>query len=330
MKPGWTDDSNAVVRAITPFDVGAKGAGLREVALEVLQRHGANAHIDDVMSWCCQAMLPIASRLEGALEETIPFYGALYQWALYGCPHFSLTPDFFNAIALTDFGDPSDDPLYMPFHAFTMSFPPSDFLDGASKLMVYRLPKSFTDAQARIHTLEWKLYRATLLKDTPIFTQWTIGMTRRELNDEAADMDANVPGKGIRPLDEEELALPMRIRTLLANVMSYVESNGPLPTEARARRGAAAAPVERVHSERPVYDIGRTVKLDGGLRKALLESAGNKERWHVTQRFAVRGHWRNQVYGQGRLLRRRQWIAPFKKGPENAVDALTRNYEVKE
>jgi hypothetical protein len=321
-------NSDDVIRSIMPFDTGAKGAGLKEAAMEVLQRHGADAPIDEVMSWCCTAMIPLARRWVGTLEETVPFYGALFQWARAGCPHFSLTPDFFSAVALTDFGDPTDEPLYMPFDTFTVSFPPSEFFDQATKLMVYKLPTILSNDEGVIKTLRWKLYRATLLKDDPIFTQWDIGMTRKELAAEAEEMDAHAPGHGIRPLDAEERPLPLRMRSMLANVMSYIESHGPLPTVPRARKGAVPAPVELTHQDRPLYDVGRTVKLDGGLRKALLESAGDRERWHVSQRFVVRGHWRNQAYGEGRQLRRRQWIEPHWKGPENAVEAITRTYEV--
>ncbi len=33
-------------------------------------------------------------------------------------------------------------------------------------------------------------------------------------------------------------------------------------------------------------------------------------------RYIVRGHWRNQAYGEGRKQRRLKWIKPFYKGPE--------------
>lgn len=39
---------------------------------------------------------------------------------------------------------------------------------------------------------------------------------------------------------------------------------------------------------------------------------------HLTHRFVVRGHWRNQAYGTNRALRRRTYILPFVKGPQDA------------
>jgi hypothetical protein len=317
-----------VVSAVSPFGMGRRGEKLKEAADEVLQRHGPNKTTDQIMSWVSQTMYPYRNHYQGIVEETVPFYAALHQWAKAGCPHFSLTNDFFSAVALTDFGDPTDEPLYMPFDAFTMSFPPSDFLGGASKLMVYRMPRMVINKDWSIEVVSWKHYRATLLKDNPIFSQWPIGFTRKQLAEESAKMDAFTEDHGVRPLYDDEKRLPLRMRTMLANVMSYIESQGPLPTVPRARKGAAPAAVELTHHERPIYDVGRIVKLDGGLRKAMAETAGDGERWHVAQRFVVRGHWRNQAYGEGRTLRRRKWIEPHWKGPENAVEAINRTYEV--
>lgn len=320
-------DTDFVFRMIEPFTKDERGAGLREAALEVLARHGRDASAQDAIAWCLDVMAEKFQKFDGLLAEVVPFYGALQDWAVAGCPHFSLTPDFFSAVALTDFGDPTDEPLYMPFNAFTMSFPPTDLFHQATKLMLYRIPRIHTK-DMKITEFAWKLYRLTLLKDNPIFSQWTIGMTRKQLVDEALSIDASMPKHGARPLDEDEKELPLRLRTMLANVLTYIESQGPLPTEARARKKAVPAGVERTHAERPLYDVGRTVRLDGALRKAMQECAGDAARWHVAQRYVVRGHWRNQAYGEGRLLRRRQWIAPHYKGPETAVEALTRNYEV--
>lgn len=320
-------ETDYIFRVIEPFGKDKRGAGLREAAAEVIDRHGKNASSQEVVQWCLHVMNPMFAKYEGLFSEVVPFYMALHEWGSFGFPHFTLTPDFFTAVALTDFGDPTDEPLYMPYNAFTMSFPQSDMFHNATKLMVYRLSRMITQDD-QITNFSWKMYRATLLKDDPIFSQWDIGMTRKQLVDEKAALDASIP-KAARPLDEDEKELPFRMRTLLANVMTYIESQGPLPTEARPKKGGTPAAVERTHKEHRHYDVGRVVRLDGALRKAMQESAGNKERWRVMQRFTVRGHWKSQPYGEGRSLRKRIHIAPYYKGPENAVEALTRSYEVK-
>lgn len=38
--------------------------------------------------------------------------------------------------------------------------------------------------------------------------------------------------------------------------------------------------------------------------------------WH--HQWIVRGHWRNQAFGEGRKQRRPTWISPYVKGPEDA------------
>lgn len=48
----------------------------------------------------------------------------------------------------------------------------------------------------------------------------------------------------------------------------------------------------------------------------------------LTVQFLVRGHWKNQAHGPGHALRKRIWLQPFWKGPEESR-VLLRNYTVK-
>ena len=301
----------------------------REHAERTLQFHRGKS-AEKVLLWACENTRLLADAggfsWETLTSESMPFYVALYEWARDGYPHFSLTPDFFSAVAVTDFGDATDEPLYMPFNSFTLSFPKSDLFNQASRVFIYRVASVKFDGGE--YASWWKHHRATLITDDPIFTQWPIGFTRRQLVSEETRLNAPVEGDAsARKVTPEEAPLLSRLRTLLANVMSYVEASGPLPSKAREKKAAPAA-VERVVRDRPVFDVGRVVRLDGGLRKAMQVGEGNRESWRLAQRFIVRGHWRNQAHGEGRALRRRQWIAPFWKGPDNVVEALSRTYEV--
>ena len=65
-----------------------------------------------------------------------------------------------------------------------------------------------------------------------------------------------------------------------------------------------------------------------GVSRKMLASAGSGARWTLAQRFIVRGHWRWQVHGEGRLLRKRLWIEPHFKGPVDIEAAIARTYEV--
>lgn len=46
-----------------------------------------------------------------------------------------------------------------------------------------------------------------------------------------------------------------------------------------------------------------------------MAGAGRMKR--IRCRWIVRGFWREQPYGKGHALRRRQWIPPFVKGPSD-------------
>ena len=262
-------------------------------------------------------------------EAVLPFIAGLYIWAQHACPHFAMAPDFFMATAVTDFGDPPDEPLALPFPAFTLAFPPLPLLGNATRAFVYPLAK-VDGLQEGEHvsatTISWPFIRITLLTKDRIFSQWPLAMSQRELlTTEAGVLDKAVHGQ--RPLEPGEETQTRALRRVLANVLAYINTKGPLPTRTPERH-APPAPLERVRPDRSTFDVGRSVKLDGGLRHAFASSGGIGARWKLAQRFIVRGHWRWQVHGEGRALRRHQWIEPFYKGPEDVEAALQRTYEV--
>lgn len=85
--------------------------------------------------------------------------------------------------------------------------------------------------------------------------------------------------------------------------------------------------IESVQGEK--YIIGRPVQID--LREELKNTISNEKRQSSNAgpkvQFLVRGHWRNQKFGAGRLQSRKQWIEPFWKGDED-MRVLLRPYSV--
>jgi hypothetical protein len=312
-----------------------------EVAKSIEARHRGVAP-EQLAEWVCltnYAAVGFGTSWEKLTAETLAFYVALYEWARGGYPHFALTTDFFSAVAVTDFGDEtSEEPLHMPFPAFTLSFPRTDFFGDASRAVVYRVPSVVWKPGTTVmpdrpplageFDIWWKHYRITLITEDPVFTQWPIGYSRHSVaHDPALLAPTNDYGaRNIAPHEAPQLA---KLRRMLVNVLTYIDAAGPLPTETRPRRNPPPAPVERTHPTKNIYDVGRVVKLDGALRRAMAASEGDAQRVALAHRFIVRGHWRWQAHGEGRALRRRQWIQPFWKGPENVVEALSRTYEVR-
>lgn len=78
--------------------------------------------------------------------------------------------------------------------------------------------------------------------------------------------------------------------------------------KAKGRKAQRAAKVETV----------KVVKLRRATRDGM-EQAHAAERSERHTRWIVRGHWRQQVCGKGRTERRRVYIAPHYKGPEDGT-----------
>lgn len=285
-----------------------KGASLDEATLALVGR---------------VAQLRTRINLDQTVAETVPFLAGLLQWRRASCPHFALAPDFFHALSVTDYTNKEDPtPLKLPFNAFTMAFPKSPLLGNASRLFVYRVAGLSTGEP------RWKWWRVTMYPEglESIFSQWDDGITRGEFAGGDPELD-KTPDRHARELKPHEAGWMRPARILIANVLAYIESKGPLP-ERRPSKGTASAPLERVRDDRFTFDVGKSVRLEPNLRRAFIASEGSGARWKLAQRFIVRGHWRRQAYGEGRALRKDLWIEPYFKGPEDIEAALQRTYDV--
>lgn len=78
-----------------------------------------------------------------------------------------------------------------------------------------------------------------------------------------------------------------------------------------------------------VWDVASPVTIDLREHVRSIQLGKTRARSAPTAAWVVRGHWRNQVHGEGRTLRRRQWIEPYWKGDES-MRRLMRGVEVKE
>lgn len=272
------------------------------------------------------------------LDDVVPMMAATLDWTRTGCPVFSLTDDFFHALAVTDFGtsdDEKEDVLHMPFPAFVVNFPPNSLLADVRRMFVFRVADTTLgealsrekikvgDTVDTVVTAEmdvaWSLTRLVMASDGMLFTQWPSTTTRWDFFH-----DKNLARDGEK-VPQEVLERISMARRILANMLSYIEANHGLPRE-KHRHGATAAPVEREHTE-PRFRVGRTVKLSPQIRMVLKEGRAGRS-WKLGHRYIVRGHWRNQAHGPARSLRTRKWIEPFWKGPASMDEALERNYSV--
>lgn len=121
-------------------------------------------------------------------------------------------------------------------------------------------------------------------------------------------------------LDRHALRMAQRVAVNLALYLSSEDERvvGPVWTPATKGEG----------KDKRTWTIGRAVKIDKEVREAATEvAAGGTKREGTKVRFIVRGHFRNQACGVGRLDRKRIYIKPHWHGPVGA-EAADRKYEV--
>ena len=110
--------------------------------------------------------------------------------------------------------------------------------------------------------------------------------------------------------------------SLLSRILRALFALMNEPGVAETEHGAKPRRLERVPSR--VSEQAKHVRVidvrehtGGGTRDG--DGDGTPGRKHAApdHRFIVSGHWRDQPYGPGRSQRRRQWIAPYIKGPKD-------------
>jgi hypothetical protein len=168
----------------------------------------------------------------------------------------------------------------------------------------------------------------------PVLSSYMEGRGPATVGELLDDFKTDVSFIGDKEVGAATLSLMHVVGRLVLNFALYVTSSeAPEPNGKPAR----AAPVRPSRPESAaitprVWLVGNEIKLAKEVREAAHAAAREghgRMPWRISARFMVRGHFREQPYGPGRSLRRRQWIAPFWKGEESAV-ALARQYAVGE
>lgn len=249
------------------------------------------------------------------------------RWAFFGFNVFSPSAALAAKLVLTDVPDDAAPPP-LPYDTFVIALP-----DGVI---------SFFVGDPATTRKEWAdsiwVHRAVVASGEEPIVRVSVAWRRVAVSCQAA-APTSALGPSPRPGDhlapEDEVAVEGAWR-LARNFLLWLDASGGLkkhrPTavprklqEKRARLGATW-PTE--------WEFGREVTITPELREAAREAVAGRTRrhaadgWHLRSRFIVRGHWRNQAHGEGRALRRRQWIEPFWKGPEG-TKAWSHIYEGK-
>lgn len=188
------------------------------------------------------------------------------------------TPDGKTAIGLWSFNDPWTHPDEV-WRLLVEGQPDPGDVDRLGHLLWRFLPVSF----------DFMVPGSTM--GSP-----TVAPSAAQAAEAVADGFAVLPGTNIRRY--------AHALWLLLNQTVVTQVDEPLDRPARRRAGRRGIPPKVV-----------TIKLRRSTSTNRREGESNVEWSH---RWIVRGHWRWQAYGPGRKERRRIWIAPFVKGPEDA------------
>ncbi|MDH3629320.1 MAG: hypothetical protein OES25_16915 [Acidobacteriota bacterium] len=116
------------------------------------------------------------------------------------------------------------------------------------------------------------------------------------------------------------------LHDLVSNTVAYINSaKSDVQPRTRYKSGAKRKNPDRDRLPVRHWVVGTSLRLPPAQRKSL---GGSSSSWTLTKRFWVRGHWRNQAHGEGRLERKLIWVMPHEKGPKDIQEALVRTYHV--
>lgn len=240
------------------------------------------------------------------------FFG---RWFASGAPRVRLSAAQAAALMLTDLPkDFVDSELRQPWPAFVVELPEGlvpigDAANFARRVLVHRVRTAGSDC------LWWVSVEGTS-------TALCVGrrslydmQSEDELYGAGQDGDRNISFLGLRfHTHREVFARFAAVAKLVAGICYKMQETPPPPV--RAHGGGAVRRRPGGPPQTTDVTLGFPVKVDFSnlVRGHLL---GQIKRLAKVQ-WLVRGHWRNQACGAGRLERRRQWIEPFWKGPIDA------------
>jgi hypothetical protein len=267
--------------------------------------------------------------INDAKEEVSQLHSIL-SWVDYGMPVYDITHSLMAALLLTDPSDVDAADVKLPFGTFVVRLPQPFWtmmentehaapvaLAVISRLSVTRL--EMLDGVPRIvGTGPQIVTRMTTKGGNQI---WERRPDLPESGNIGGWIDHVVvpvnPGPVREPTSGDKHLL-QAFRRLIVNLCLYLAEHGRGEKLGRPSSSKKPRDGEVVEPQPDIWVIGREVKLDRELvtsAKAWTETrAGRTEGWRLRSRFTVTGHWRNQPHGEGRLLRKRKWIAPYWKG----------------
>jgi hypothetical protein len=270
-------------------------------------------------------------------------------WARHGYNVFDLSPDFTAAMLLTDARELDIAMIRLPFRGILMLIPDgfAKGIEGSSytKIHLTEIPRAdITQLSVanEVTDLIKNMTPASKLKlldnvgrsldDRP---RSLIGRPKADPDDTAIHIHASdgahvldtlIERKGLtwdafdalpdEVADDADRAARHTLRQIVFGTLAYVSA---VTTELERPRFPPRPAGRKETATR--WEIGRTIKLDGNLVRAVRGGA-REVAYRLKHRHIVRGHYRNQAHGPARALRTMKWIMPFWKGPQDGAELV--------
>jgi hypothetical protein len=293
-----------------------------------------------------------------AFTEEVAQTHMLMRWLGFGLPVFEITHSLLASLILTDPGNVAAEEVRPPFETFAVRLP-GDFWEvvctaepvldevtspafngvvrkrvGSREIDPFAVPLS----TMWVHHQDAKSKMMLRLIGSNGVTLWERLPGLDEL-ESVAEWLVHSPG----PIEKQsgyfmnvmdrDVHLQRAARRLYVNMCLYIAERGKgelKRTASYLARKNRRKPKKPMKPQPEVWVIGKEVKLN----KELIGAAKDwtdaqrkvRNRWRISKRFTVRGHWRMQACGPGRKDRRRRWIEPFWKGPKEGAK-LTHLYQ---
>lgn len=286
-------------------------------------------------------------------------------WARSGYSVLTLGADFTAAMLLTDSRELDIEHVRLPFNGFLMLIP-DGFVKSPTgsytKVHISEIPRvdvrqleAADKVAAAVMHLPAKealsiLTAAQQVAEQPTsFAEFRAGIARPapdpddtlihiHATDGSLALDTLIDRKGLtwaafdaldtvasdKVTDDDRQACHT-LRQIVFQTLAYI---GAIQSAMVRVQGPVKRRTPKRDAELTTYDVGRSIKIEPTLVRAV--RAGTREiAFRLKHRHIVRGHYRNQPVGEGRQERKRIWITPFWRGPEEGA-ALVHTYRIDE
>lgn len=244
------------------------------------------------------------------IEVQLVYGGWAARWVSCGRPVLRVTREQAASLALSDVNAEALEALRAPWPSFVVE------LDEPLKLTERRtLHRVFVNDRASFApAAHWQLFYRDKGAGTMVATEPPASLV------ELHEIEPNNEADGRLSFGEQDARFAQIANRLALNACLAVTAH-KATRRASAQERPRSSPIPVFSTSE--YVLGTPVRVD--MTDAVREYVSGKRASFRKSRWAVRGHWRNQVCGTARMERRLTWVSPHWRGPKE-LPALVRGY----